>query len=39
MVTSDYRGRGRRATVTRPPQGGWLFLVFMRWFSRGRLRP
>lgn len=40
MVTSDYKGRGRRATLSRPkPPGNWLFRVFMRWFSRGGLRP
>ncbi|WGM32175.1 hypothetical protein [Brevundimonas sp. NIBR11] len=36
MVVKQFRGRGRRAvTATQSKPGGWLFRLFMAWFSNG----
>jgi hypothetical protein len=39
VVVKQFIGRGRRAT-TRPEsrRGGWLFRLYMKWFSGGMKR-
>lgn len=36
MIVNEYKGRGRTAAAQRPLRGGWLYRLFMRWFSHGR---
>ena len=34
MIVDTYIGRGRRAAVSAASSDGWLFRLYMAWFSR-----
>jgi hypothetical protein len=36
VVVKHFKGRGRRAILfDKPSPGGWLFRLYMAWFSNG----
>jgi hypothetical protein len=40
VVVKQFKGRGRRATLTDGSSlGGWLFRLYMAWFSSGLRKP
>ena len=34
MIVKTYTGRGRRAAIAAASSEGWLFRLYMAWFSR-----